>query len=624
MELGEIAVNTFDGKLFIRGNNGSDFVNEISSISQGGGSNADTLDNLDSSQFLRSDANDIATGNINFTGDLTKDSNTVWHTGNQPFYLATNTNNVAGVWEATINDVTAYTDGLTVFFYPNKINGSSSGTTFQINSLGVKNIKRPGSATNNLTTHYHGSNTILLRYNSSDDCFNVHADYNTTADYNIRWNNVVKAGNSSGTGTAWHGYQLVIEGIDGKFYPATEGGSTANTNPVSTAELRVGGTILYYSSGTNIAFNADSNTSIYESLYTTSMEYWNNRDSGWAVDNKSVYLVANKNANGNFVLDNTSFTSFLTQDLPTSDDGKYYIKIGLMNDTYDDFRLEVNHPIYVYKDGMVREWGGYSNNSDKLDNQTGSYYLDYNNFSNTPTASEILTDIKSVDGSGSGLDADTVDGLEASQFLRSDASDTMSGKLGVVSSGTIGLNTEYSTIKSNSYLYVDDGSDALGFDSNEISGSTSIFMSSGGDITLNSTASGNVIFSVDAKFGASGTAFNNTSVGEWNTAYGWGDHASAGYASSLSDLGITSTAAELNILDVSAQSPSNGQALTYSTANGLEWGSVASDSPFVENDQTITTSYTVASGKNAQGIGPITISNGAIITVSTGSKLVIT
>lgn len=71
MELGEIAVNTFDGKLFIRGNNGSDFVNEISSITQGGGSNADTLDNLDSSQFLRSDANDTATGDINFTGAVT-------------------------------------------------------------------------------------------------------------------------------------------------------------------------------------------------------------------------------------------------------------------------------------------------------------------------------------------------------------------------------------------------------------------------------------------------------------------------------------------------------------------------------------------------------------------------
>jgi hypothetical protein len=42
------------------------------------------------------------------------------------------------------------------------------------------------------------------------------------------------------------------------------------------------------------------------------------------------------------------------------------------------------------------------------------------------TASEILTLLKTVDGSGSGLDADVVDGLQAGSFLRSDAADTAS------------------------------------------------------------------------------------------------------------------------------------------------------------------------------------------------------
>ena len=399
------------------------------------------------------------TGDINFTGNLTKDNNTVWHNGNKTFYVATNTNNVAGAWKASIPDITAYIDGQVIVFYPNKINGASP-TTFEINSLGVKNIKAPGSATSNLTTHYHGSNLILLRYNAGDDCFNVHADYDTTDDYRIRWAHGVTGSNSSGSGTAIHGYQLLMEGIDGKFYPVTEGGSTANTNPVSTAEFRVGGTIISYESGTDIAVNGTVGSyNLYESIQSGVMEYWNNRDSGWAIAYRPVYLVATMNANGNFVLDNTSFTSFLTQDLPTSDDGKYYIDIGLMINTYDNYRLEVTHPIYVYKDNMVREWGGYANNADKLDDQTGSYYLDYSNFSNTPSnattsvsglmaredktkldgiesgatadqsASEILTAIKTVDGSGSGLDADTVDGIEASSFLRSDATDTATGAL---------------------------------------------------------------------------------------------------------------------------------------------------------------------------------------------------
>ena len=40
------------------------------------------------------------------------------------------------------------------------------------------------------------------------------------------------------------------------------------------------------------------------------------------------------------------------------------------------------------------------------------------------SASELLTAIKTVDGSGSGLDADTLDGLDSAKFLRSDTNDT--------------------------------------------------------------------------------------------------------------------------------------------------------------------------------------------------------
>lgn len=74
-----------------------------------------------------------------------------------------------------------------------------------------------------------------------------------------------------------------------------------------------------------------------------------------------------------------------------------------------------------------------------LDGQSGSYYLDWNNATNTPTtisgygitdaytktevdaelanvsvtASDVLTKIKTVDGAGSGLDADLLDGLQS-------------------------------------------------------------------------------------------------------------------------------------------------------------------------------------------------------------------
>ena len=45
------------------------------------------------------------------------------------------------------------------------------------------------------------------------------------------------------------------------------------------------------------------------------------------------------------------------------------------------------------------------------------------------TAAEILTAIKTVDGAGSGLDADLLDGLNSASFMRSDVDDSFSGNL---------------------------------------------------------------------------------------------------------------------------------------------------------------------------------------------------
>ena len=103
------------------------------------------------------------------------------------------------------------------------------------------------------------------------------------------------------------------------------------------------------------------------------MEYWHNYDAGWATTDLPWYIVCTMNGNGNFVLDNSSLTSFLTQTLPTSDDGKFYIMGGWMHNNHDQYRLQIDHPIYVYKNGAVRMYSGYA------DTQNGHLqgYKDY-------------------------------------------------------------------------------------------------------------------------------------------------------------------------------------------------------------------------------------------------------
>ena len=60
--------------------------------------------------------------------------------------------------------------------------------------------------------------------------------------------------------------------------------------------------------------------------------------------------------------------------------------------------------------------------------------------------------------------------------------------------------------------------------------------------------------------------------------------------------------------------------------NGTLWSSVGggatgggSDQVFYENNQAITTNYTITSGKNAMTAGPVSINSGISVTVPTGS-----
>jgi len=83
-------------------------------------------------------------------------------------------------------------------------------------------------------------------------------------------------------------------------------------------------------------------------------------------------------------------------------------------------------------------------------------------------------------------------------------------------------------------------------------------------------------------------------------------------------------------------SPVNGMIRYNTTLNQFEgykasaWGAIgggatggSSDDIFYENGQTVTTNYTLSTGKNAMSAGPITINSGVTVTVPSGQFWVI-
>lgn len=72
----------------------------------------------------------------------------------------------------------------------------------------------------------------------------------------------------------------------------------------------------------------------------------------------------------------------------------------------------------------------------------------------------------------------------------------------------------------------------------------------------------------------------------------------------------------------------NTTTTSFEGYNGTAWSAVGggggatgggSDAIFIENGQTVTTSYSIPSGSNAGTFGPVSINAGAIVTVPSGS-----
>jgi len=160
------------------------------------------------------------------------------------------------------------------------------------------------------------------------------------------------------------------------------------------------------------------------------------------------------------------------------------------------------------------------------------------------------------------------------------------------------------------------------------------FNKSTGDLT----ATGDVN-AVDGTFSGNVTGAN-LNISNWDTAYGWGDHSSGGYLTSTTGVQKTSSTGSAELPSgTTAQrdgSPSAGYIRFNSTEgsfegyNGSAWGSIGGgatgaggDAVFYENDQIITTSYSITSGRNAMSTGPITVNSGASVTVPSGSRWVV-
>lgn len=273
-----------------------------------------------------------------------------------PFGEVDNTS-TATAFTATVPGVTELKSGTCVML-KNGVVTSASGFTVNINGLGAKPCYTNLAAATRDTTIFNIAYTMLFVYNEdlNDGAggWIIYRGYDAntnTIGYQLRTNAAALPASDK-----YYRYRLLFTSADGtKFVPANTSTSTNATasRTTNTRPINPFGEILYYSTTTAIDAGSKPSTSAIWQQYTLALGYsFNNTGAALTMTaDKPVYLRCAPQADGSAVME------YFTQALPSSEDGKIYIYLGIAYSA-TNIELSMNHPVYYYKNGGVRLWTG--------------------------------------------------------------------------------------------------------------------------------------------------------------------------------------------------------------------------------------------------------------------------
>ena len=255
--------------------------------------------------------------------------------------------------KATVSGITSLYDGVCAYIR-NDIVSSASGCTLDVNGLGALPIYLTTSDATRVTTQFTAAVTYLFVYNStrvSGGCWDMFVGQvnSNTIGYQVRVNSTTQELTDK-----CYRYRLIFTSADGeKFVPANADTQTsaAKTHTTNTTPIDPFGPIYYYGTTTTKAAGEKPSATIQWQQYVVTLGYsFNNTNAALTLTpNKPVYLRCTPQADGSAVMD------YFTQTKPTSEDGYIYIFLGVAVDA-TTVELNINHPVYYYKNGACRLW----------------------------------------------------------------------------------------------------------------------------------------------------------------------------------------------------------------------------------------------------------------------------
>lgn len=259
----------------------------------------------------------------------------------------------------TIPGITELYDGLCILV-KNNVAASNTNCTLDVNGLGAKPIHYSTALNTAITTQWTATMTALFYYDSSRNSgngawvFYYGYDSNTnTIGYQVRSNS-----SSLPMTSIVYRYRLLFTSADNAhFVPATNSTSTNATSSRTVCQDKINpfGRIVYYGTTASVSAGSRPSASALWDMYAFTFGYSFQKSPNYVLTAwKPIYLKCAPQADGSAIIDST--TPF-TQTLPSTEDGKIYIFLGV---AYSGTAMELllHHPVYYYKDGQVRPWPG--------------------------------------------------------------------------------------------------------------------------------------------------------------------------------------------------------------------------------------------------------------------------
>lgn len=310
---------------------------------------------LSNTPTIPTKTSDLVNDGADNTSTYLEADETAYRGASIPFGIVDNTS-TATVFTATVPGITELRDGVCMWLKNGTVT-SASGFTINVNNLGAKPVYSNQAAATRESTLFNVNYTFFFVYDSTrveGGCWMLDRGYNSndnTIGYQIRTNSTVMT-----TADRTRYYRLLFTSADNtQWVPAnTQYDNSATSNKtVNQRKINPFGRIVYMTGTTNVTAGSNVGATTTWDQYTLNLGYSFAKGSALTMTfPKPVYLKCAPQTDGSAIIDST--TPWV-QDLPTTEDGKIYIFLGIAYSA-TNIELQLNHPIYEYKGGAIRPW----------------------------------------------------------------------------------------------------------------------------------------------------------------------------------------------------------------------------------------------------------------------------